>query len=127
MSRNSRQGQPGERPSAFDLQRRFARRMAETWIGGVRLPRLLGYAAEWQTDEGGRAQGVQHAKFAVCDGRWVLVTSANLTQVAYEHNLEIGILVEDSSLAARLEGLVDSWVADGLSSDGMLGLREVAV
>ena len=115
----------GEHPSPFDLQRRLAKRVADNWVGGVRLPRLLGYAAEWEQDGTGRAKAVQHAKFAVCDGRWVLVTSANLTRAAFEENLEIGVVIEDAGLAGRLEGLVDSWILAGRSGDGGRGLREI--
>lgn len=103
-----------ERPTGFDLERRLARKFEEIWTSGVRLPRLLGYAPEWNRDAAGRASAINHAKFAVCDDTRVLVTSANLTRTAYEDNLEIGVVIEDGALARRLAALIDSWLEAGL-------------
>lgn len=102
-----------EQPTAFDLERRLVARLGELWTRGVRLPRLLVFAAESDRNGNGRARGVMHAKFAVCDSRWVLVTSANLTRSAFEENLEIGVVVDDRQLAGRLESALASWVAIG--------------
>lgn len=44
-----------------------------------------------------------HAKLLVIDGRLALVGSANLTAKALHHNLEVGVLVNDASVAASLE------------------------
>ncbi len=53
-----------------------------------------------------------HAKCAVVDHRWVLVSSANFTDRGLYRNLEVGVLIEDQTFARRLAeqwlSLVDS-------------------
>jgi phosphatidylserine/phosphatidylglycerophosphate/cardiolipin synthase-like enzyme len=57
------------------------------------------------------AGGVLHAKAVVADDEAVFVTSANLTEAAFERNIEVGLLVRDRTLAATLSshfrGLID--------------------
>jgi phosphatidylserine/phosphatidylglycerophosphate/cardiolipin synthase-like enzyme len=47
-------------------------------------------------------KAVLHAKCIVIDERWSFVTSANFTEAAQERNIEVGLLVEDTSLAKAL-------------------------
>jgi phosphatidylserine/phosphatidylglycerophosphate/cardiolipin synthase-like enzyme len=47
-------------------------------------------------------EGVLHAKAIVVDDRAALVTSANLTEAAFDRNIEVGILTRDQLLAASL-------------------------
>ena len=47
-------------------------------------------------------EGVLHAKAIVVDERAALVTSANLTEAAFDRNIEVGILSRDQLLAASL-------------------------
>ena len=44
--------------------------------------------------------GVLHAKAVVVDEESVFVTSANLTEAAFDRNIELGLLVRDRTLAA---------------------------
>ncbi|QSQ19188.1 DISARM system phospholipase D-like protein DrmC [Pyxidicoccus parkwayensis] len=44
-----------------------------------------------------------HAKCVVVDARWVFVTSANFTDRGQTRNIEVGVLLEDTHLAAVLE------------------------
>ena len=46
--------------------------------------------------------GVLHAKAVVADDETVFVTSANLTEAALDHNIEVGLLVRDRTLAASV-------------------------
>lgn len=57
---------------------------------------------------------ILHAKCAVVDGRWSLVTSANFTSAAQTRNIEVGVLVDDPSFASRLEGQFNALVAQGM-------------
>ena len=43
--------------------------------------------------------GVLHAKAVVADGESVFITSANLTEAAFDRNIELGLLVRDRTLA----------------------------
>lgn len=60
---------------------------------------------EWPAElrGGGKATGVLHAKAVVVDGRVALVSSANLTAAALDHNMELGLLVRGGSIPPRLE------------------------
>ena len=44
--------------------------------------------------------GVLHAKAVVVDEETVFITSANLTEAAFDRNIEMGLLVRDRTLAA---------------------------
>lgn len=46
--------------------------------------------------------GFLYTKAVVADDEVVFVTSANLTEAALDPNIELGLVVRDRSLAARL-------------------------
>lgn len=50
----------------------------------------------------GGPMGVLHAKAVVVDDEIVFVTSANLTEAAFDRNIELGLLVRDHALAANV-------------------------
>jgi phosphatidylserine/phosphatidylglycerophosphate/cardiolipin synthase-like enzyme len=62
---------------------------------------VLEWPAELRGD--GNGKGVLHAKAVVVDGRRALVSSANLTAAALDHNMELGLLVRGGSIPRRLE------------------------
>jgi phosphatidylserine/phosphatidylglycerophosphate/cardiolipin synthase-like enzyme len=64
-------------------------------------------------DEAG-SQGVLHVKCAVADGRWLFLSSANLTENAFTLNMELGVLVRDEGLATQVEHHFDKLVGAGL-------------
>jgi phosphatidylserine/phosphatidylglycerophosphate/cardiolipin synthase-like enzyme len=49
---------------------------------------------------------VLHAKAVVADDEAVFVTSANLTEAAFDRNIELGLLVLDRALALSIEPLL---------------------
>ena len=53
-------------------------------------------------------QVVSHAKFIVVDHEALLITSANFSYSAENRNVEFGILVRDSALAASVEATMTS-------------------
>lgn len=67
----------------------------------------------WPSDQR-QAAGVLHAKVLVIDSCRALVGSANLTYRALHNNLEAGILVEDATLAASIEGHIRSLMERGV-------------
>ena len=91
--------------------RRFADRFWKTdWPGSSRPtvyydPRAL---------ELGGPGGVLHAKGVVTDDEAVFVTSANLTEAALDRNIEVGLLVRDSALAATLSSHFRGLIERGL-------------
>lgn len=44
-----------------------------------------------------------HAKVIVADLRKAIVTSANPTHAAYQRNIELGIVIDDVSVASQIE------------------------
>lgn len=74
----------------------------------LRLPTANFYIKNPQSP----APGAVHAKCLVADGSIALISSANLTDAAMNHNMEAGILVRGGHVPAQLEehlrGLVES-------------------
>jgi phosphatidylserine/phosphatidylglycerophosphate/cardiolipin synthase-like enzyme len=64
-----------------------------------------------QRNQAGRP-GKLHAKFAIVDGT-VLVSSANLTDDAFNRNLEVGIMVDNPTLRITMKSYLESLIADG--------------
>ena len=96
-----------ETPS-FLLIRDFAARIRDQIWPGKRLPEMF-YDPRSLEMEGAK-RAVLHAKAVVVDGRWVLLTSANLTEAAQERNIEAGMVVDDARLAERVVRQFDHFV-----------------
>lgn len=97
--------------SADSLVRRFADDFwGMDWPGASR-PKVYYDARSLALD---RPAAVLHAKAVVADGEAVFVTSANLTDSAWDENIELGILAHDHALAtsvtAHFQGLIDGEV-----------------
>ena len=60
--------------------------------------------------EGGKL-GSLHVKSAVADGRWLLLSSANLTEYAFTINMELGVLISGGRLPGRVESHFDGLIA----------------
>ena len=73
---------------------------ARHWPFGSRRPRLLYYPRSLEPESADRAS--MHAKVVVADGERVLVTSSNLTARGVTENVEVGVILHDSSLASTL-------------------------
>jgi phosphatidylserine/phosphatidylglycerophosphate/cardiolipin synthase-like enzyme len=56
---------------------------------------------EWPVSERQPASAKLHAKAVIVDGQSVLLTSANLTNAAFDQNLELGILCRGGKTAAK--------------------------
>jgi len=54
-----------------------------------------------------------HAKAAVADSRIAFLTSANLTEAAFERNMELGALIRGGTLLASIDRLIDALVESG--------------
>ena len=92
------QRKQGDTTSAEHVVSRFAGRFwKEEWPGTAR-PRVF-YDPRSVDPDG---TGVLHAKAVVVDDEAVFVTSANLTGAALDHNIEVGLLVRDRTLAATV-------------------------
>ena len=59
-----------------------------------------------------------HTKLVLIDGRLSVITSTNLNRRSFEHDSENGIIVLDRAFAARLQRLVDGYVAQARREPG---------
>jgi phosphatidylserine/phosphatidylglycerophosphate/cardiolipin synthase-like enzyme len=98
----------GDTTSAEQLVRRFADRFWTAEWPGTSRPSIFYDPRALDPDAPG---GVLHAKAVVADDEAVFVTSANLTEAAFDRNIEVGLLVRDRALAASVlvhfRGLID--------------------
>ncbi len=51
--------------------------------------------------------GILHVKCAVADGRWLFLSSANLTEQAFTINMELGLLLTGGTLPGQVEEQFD--------------------
>ena len=87
----------GDTTAADILVRRFADDFwGKAWPGKSR-PKVY-YDPRSVADDG--PGGVLHAKAVVADEEAIFVTSANLTEAAFDRNIELGLLARDRTLAA---------------------------
>ena len=89
----------GDTTDPEQLVRRFADRFWGTDWPGTSRPSV--YYDPRSLDPGG-PKGVLHAKALVVDNEAVLITSANLTEAAFDRNIELGLLTRDRRLAASI-------------------------
>jgi hypothetical protein len=57
---------------------------------------------------------ILHVKCAVADGRWLFLSSANLTEYAFSIHMELGVLITGGKLPAQVEGHFDRLIADSV-------------
>lgn len=55
--------------------------------------------------------GTLHVKCTVADGRWLLLSSANLTEHAFTINMELGVLITGGNLPAQAEAHFDRLIS----------------
>lgn len=89
----------GDVTAADDLVLRFADRFWKKDWPGSRQPGVFYDPRSLQPEASG---GILHAKAVLADDEAAFVTSANLTEAAFDRNIEIGVLSRDHALAASL-------------------------
>jgi len=66
-----------------------------------------------QKDTAGKP-GILHVKCAVADGRWLFLSSANLTEYAFTLNMELGLLTTGGDLPGQIEQHFDRMIQTGV-------------
>jgi phosphatidylserine/phosphatidylglycerophosphate/cardiolipin synthase-like enzyme len=69
---------------------------------------------EWPSHRRDPPDAKLHAKAVIVDSRDVLLTSANLTNAAYDKNIELGVLCRGGTIAQRVQKHFDSLIAAGV-------------
>jgi phosphatidylserine/phosphatidylglycerophosphate/cardiolipin synthase-like enzyme len=71
----------------------------------------------WPIENRSRANsgkpGLLHVKCVVADGRWLFLSSANLTEYAFTTNMELGVLITGGEQPARIEAHFRQMISDG--------------
>lgn len=86
----------GDATEPDDLVRMFADKFWKSDWPSQNRPAVYYDPRSLDTNEPG---GVLHAKAVIADEEALFVTSANLTEAAFERNIELGLLVRDRALA----------------------------
>jgi phosphatidylserine/phosphatidylglycerophosphate/cardiolipin synthase-like enzyme len=72
----------------------------------------------WPNDRRERAPngkvGILHVKCVVADGRWLFLSSANLTEYAFSINMELGVLITGGDQPLLVERVFQQLIVDGL-------------
>jgi phosphatidylserine/phosphatidylglycerophosphate/cardiolipin synthase-like enzyme len=93
------QRQKNDQRSAVELIAEYAERYWGAEWPGERKPAIY---FDPRSVQPAPSSGILHAKAVVADDEQALVTSANLTEAAFDRNIEIGLLVKDPTLAATI-------------------------
>jgi phosphatidylserine/phosphatidylglycerophosphate/cardiolipin synthase-like enzyme len=68
---------------------------------------------EKRGQDGNGKVGILHVKCAVADGRWLFLSSANLTEYAFTINMELGVLVTGGKLPGQVQEHFDRLIVAG--------------
>lgn len=69
---------------------------------------------QWPTDRREPPDAKLHAKAVIIDNRDVLLTSANMTNAAYDKNIELGVLCRGGTVARQVQAHFDALIARGV-------------
>jgi len=69
---------------------------------------------QWPTAQREPPDAKLHAKAVVVDGRDVLLTSANMTNAAYDKNIELGVMCRGGATAQRVQKHFDALITRGV-------------
>ncbi len=64
--------------------------------------------------DGAGRPGILHVKCAVADGRWLYLSSANLTEYAFSINMELGVLITGGGTPVQVEDHFGRMIQTGI-------------
>ncbi len=68
---------------------------------------------EGRSKGGAGKPGLLHVKCAVADGRWLFLSSANLTEQAFSINMELGVLITGGTTPVQVEAHFGKMIESG--------------
>jgi phosphatidylserine/phosphatidylglycerophosphate/cardiolipin synthase-like enzyme len=93
------------------LARSFASNFREHHWPGRRMPEIWHDPRSFTAGSGG---GILHAKTIIVDRQAAFITSANFTGAAQSRNIEVGVLLRQPQIAARLHAYFSGLIATGV-------------
>lgn len=113
----------GDTSIPSELVLRFANRFKEQqWPVGKPLPDVY-YDPRSLAQDDSLKKACLHAKVVVVDDARVFISSANFTEAAQERNIEIGLLVNSSTIAGQLRRFFDILVSTNQVAQAVAGSR----
>lgn len=107
------QRKPGNTSISNELVRQFGENFKKRqWPKGCSMPELFYDPRSLET--GGEKRACLHAKCIVVDHKLTFISSANFTEAAQQRNIEVGLLIQNTSLAIKLSHFFDTMLAEKL-------------
>lgn len=102
-----------ETPNKLDVQNEYSTLQA---LGDdvSRCSTVYYWPRENRKADGAGKLGILHVKCVVSDGRWLFLSSANLTKYAFSLNVELGVLITGGQAPRSVERMFENLVNDGV-------------
>ncbi len=102
-----------ETPDKLDVQNEYSTLQA---LGEdvARCSVVYYWPKEKRKADGSGKLGILHVKCVVGDGRWLFLSSANLTKYAFSLNLELGVLITGGHAPQRIERMFQNLISEGV-------------
>jgi phosphatidylserine/phosphatidylglycerophosphate/cardiolipin synthase-like enzyme len=100
-----------ETPDKLDVQNEYSTLRA---LGDdvARCSTVYYWPKENRKADGSGKLGILHVKCVVGDGRWLFLSSANLTRYAFSLNMELGVLITGGEAASQIERVFDEMILE---------------
>src|SRR5271166_1574004 len=100
-----------ETPDKMDVQNEYSTLQA---LGDdvARCSKVYYWPKENRKADGSGKLGSLHVKCVVGDGRWLFLSSANLTKYAFSLNMELGVLITGGEAPRQIERFFDEMIRE---------------
>ena len=101
-----------ETPDKMDVQSEYSTLQA---LGEdvARCSTVYYWPKENRKADGSGKLGILHVKCVVGDGRWLFLSSANLTKYAFSLNMELGVLITGGRTPRNVESMFENLIREG--------------
>jgi phosphatidylserine/phosphatidylglycerophosphate/cardiolipin synthase-like enzyme len=102
-----------ETPNKLDVQNEYSTLQA---LGGevAGCSTVYYWPKENRNSDASGKLGILHIKCVVGDGRWLFLSSANLTKYAFSLNMELGVLITRGQAPPAVERVFENLIRDGV-------------
>jgi len=100
-----------ETPDKLNVQNEYSTLQA-LGDGVARCSTVYYWPKENRKADGAGKLGILHVKCVVGDGRWLFLSSANLTKYAFSLNMELGVLITGGEAPRQIERFFDEMIRE---------------